>query len=539
MKLKFVIIIAVTICFASCSFLGSKSTPSINLIPYASGGKYGYIDKEGKIIINPQFEAATVFMDGIALVLSSDNKYGYIGEDGKYIINPSYKKATTFCEGLACVVPENGKPQFIDEKGNVKFTVTTGEICGIFSEGFAAVKVGEKWGYLDKDGAVKINPQFDEAYPFSQGIAAVRNINQTSGEGLWGFINTKGEIVINYQFKFVGKFAEDMVVVSDGKKFGFIDKSGKYLINPQFDWAGEFKNGLAPIKQGTMYGYIDKEGKISINPQFNYASNFSDNGMACVGSTDGKFGYIDKEGKYIINPQFDRGNDFIGDISFVRSGDKFGIIDNKGKYLVNPQFEHINIKFNDYIFQTVKTDYFDVNGIVEKLTEGTNEKAFRNFTASTTISELKKSFPNIVISDYSWQAEVQESIVLNEHISIKDIRFNFSENPILEQKPVYRTVQKYDYWKGNYTAQEIDHYENIPNDNATLKSVFITVNLTDNKALQKSQQIFEAISEAIKTKASLTAANSKSFFENNHMEFTIGVADNTASYQAIFKKTVN
>jgi hypothetical protein len=40
-------------------------------------------------------------------------------------------------------------------------------------EGLAAVKVGEKWGYIDKVGNIVIAPKFNDADWFSEGVAAV------------------------------------------------------------------------------------------------------------------------------------------------------------------------------------------------------------------------------------------------------------------------------------------------------------------------------------------------------------------------------
>ena len=40
-----------------------------------------------------------------------------------------------------------------------------------FSEGLAAVRVGAKYGYIDKQGKIVIKPQLDCAGPFSEGLA--------------------------------------------------------------------------------------------------------------------------------------------------------------------------------------------------------------------------------------------------------------------------------------------------------------------------------------------------------------------------------
>jgi uncharacterized lipoprotein YddW (UPF0748 family) len=44
-----------------------------------------------------------------------------------------------------------------------------------FSEGLARVKTGDKWGYIDTKGKFAIQPQLDEANSFSEGLALVRN----------------------------------------------------------------------------------------------------------------------------------------------------------------------------------------------------------------------------------------------------------------------------------------------------------------------------------------------------------------------------
>jgi hypothetical protein len=528
------------VCFlSSCQFFGGGS-PSLELIPYLSGDKWGYLDDEGKIVINPQFAVAHVFMDGVALVQSAENKYGFIGLDGKYLINATYKAASPFSEGLACVVPEDGKPQFIDDKGNVKFTVNEARYCGVFSEGLAAVgvegKEGIKWGYINKEGKMVVNPQFDAAGPFTEGLAGVAKTNKEKGEVLWGFIDHKGAIIINHQFRgWNVSFNDGLAMVSDGKKIGYIDNTGKYTINPQFDQAGEFKNGLAPIRQGDLCGYIDKEGKIVINPQFNAVNNFS-GGLASVSSSDGKYGYIDGEGKYIINPQFEKASDFFGGVAFVESADKWGIIDREGKYITNPQFDAINYDTEGYRSVTVESDYFDVSAVSRIFLEGTDARKFRNLSGATTVAQLRTAFPDLAISNYEWSGSSETQTTLTEHAILLGIKFTFSESPSAGQQPVYRTEQKYDYWKGIMVdKQVVDRYESIPNENATLNSITYVLSLT-GKAEPKADKIFKSIAEEISAKCNMPFDESSEMMENTDISVTINRESGVAAYFIDFKK---
>ncbi len=85
-------------------------------------------------------------------------------------------------------------------------------LLSIFSESLAGVKIGDKWGFIDRSGKQVIPPKFDNVYPFSEDLAAV---------------------------------------MIQGK-YGFIDRSGKQVIPPTFDRVFSFKSGLAPLLSGSM-----------------------------------------------------------------------------------------------------------------------------------------------------------------------------------------------------------------------------------------------------------------------------------------------
>ena len=56
------------------------------------GGKWGYIDKTGKYVVNPQFDEVWSFSEGLAGVIIGDwktSKWGYIDKTGKYIWEPT------------------------------------------------------------------------------------------------------------------------------------------------------------------------------------------------------------------------------------------------------------------------------------------------------------------------------------------------------------------------------------------------------------------------------------------------------------------
>jgi len=76
--------------------------------------------------------------------------------------------------------------------------------AGDFSEGLAAVRVGDKWGYIDRAGKRVIPPQFRTAEPFYGGLALV-NRPAGAATAAWkpdtGYIDRTGTFIWKYPGK--------------------------------------------------------------------------------------------------------------------------------------------------------------------------------------------------------------------------------------------------------------------------------------------------------------------------------------------------
>jgi len=100
-------------------------------------------------------------------------KYGYINQSGQVVIEPRCDEAHEFSDGLA-PVRVGFRWNYIDKTGAVKITVNGAELVFPFREGLAPVVVGGKWGFIDTKGNMVIEPKFDDATSFSNGVASVR-----------------------------------------------------------------------------------------------------------------------------------------------------------------------------------------------------------------------------------------------------------------------------------------------------------------------------------------------------------------------------
>jgi hypothetical protein len=164
-----------------------------------------------------------------------------------------------------------------------------------------------RMGFIDAHCDIVVEPQFDGAFDFSEGLALVCI-------GPCKYVKDNPKEVLSLDETWQGKF-------------GFIDTSGKLAINPMYSAAGSFHQGLATAATGERkllkyapFGYIDKTGKMVIPEQFTLADDFDEAGMAavCIGEKDAqRCGYIEKTGKYVINPQFYSTTSFKNDVAMV------------------------------------------------------------------------------------------------------------------------------------------------------------------------------------------------------------------------------
>lgn len=84
------------------------------LILFSENGKYGYMDKDGKPVIAPQFKSTYGFTEGLAPAQDQNGNWGFINKKGVYVIKAEYVSANRFSDGLAIV--SKGKSAFDTEK---------------------------------------------------------------------------------------------------------------------------------------------------------------------------------------------------------------------------------------------------------------------------------------------------------------------------------------------------------------------------------------------------------------------------------------
>ena len=172
------------------------------LIPIKYEGKYHYYDILGDVQFDKEsYDYAGSFSNGTAAVCK-DNKWFIINKNGEAVDDNVYDDVVLFLDGTYTknnvkIFKYSGKYHLIvkdEERGEFD------DVDILTDDGLIAVCVNGKWGYVDFEGEMKIEPKYLEAKSFSYGLAAVYNGTD------WGFINKNDELAIDYQFLDVDYF---------------------------------------------------------------------------------------------------------------------------------------------------------------------------------------------------------------------------------------------------------------------------------------------------------------------------------------------
>lgn len=245
-------------------------------------GKACIITNKGDIVIEPKVDVDTLYClcNGLCQV-EKGGKYGYIDESGELVIPFKYDKAFPFSEnGLAFVVGENGLGGYINKFG--KYVIDPiYETGSTFKYGFAAVSKNGEYKYIYKNGLQAVNNTFNYAGGFSDcGLAKIVEF-----DGRHSLMDTASWVVLKL------KEGCELAEYKEGSRITKFRKNGKEAL---IDAAGEIITGfydqivISPhsrlnlFSRNDLWGYIDDRGNEVISNIYKEASEFTDDKVAFV-----------------------------------------------------------------------------------------------------------------------------------------------------------------------------------------------------------------------------------------------------------------
>ncbi len=203
----------------------------------------------------------------------------------------------------------------------------------INKDGCYLYKKDGKWGFKNIKDKVIIPAKFDRAFNFSEGLAAVK-LNDK-----WFFIDKTGKIS-DKSFDDANSFKGNFAFVKKDEKSFLIDKDYKILKDLKYDYNPlsfqNFSNDYTIIEKLTKPSIlIDKTGKVIIDESRLYSKIYPvQSGLfRFMKNIHGEnlFGFINQEGKETILPQYEIATNFYEEIASVKTKEGWTIINKNGK----------------------------------------------------------------------------------------------------------------------------------------------------------------------------------------------------------------
>ncbi|OGO79396.1 MAG: hypothetical protein A2Y23_06065 [Clostridiales bacterium GWB2_37_7] len=269
------------------SFIGMYQNSRAVFIDDNESSLYGYLDRQGQEIIPAQYMNANDFKDGQALVKIKDSLFALIGPNGKKLHTYQYEAVNDIGDGLLPFQPD----------------------------------VNSKYGYIDINGNVVLQPLYSMALPFKSKRAVVNIAEDYTNQ--FGLIDLQGNYIIKPIYNDINPIGEYRVSVGKalnpeqpyiGSKYAIADLSSGSILTP-FIYSNvlDYDKGYVSVSDDHNTFFLDRDGLVAKSlPIVEGVGSLSFVGDLIKANIDQRVFYMDRDGMMVwrqntiipLNPQY-------------------------------------------------------------------------------------------------------------------------------------------------------------------------------------------------------------------------------------------
>ena len=355
------------------------SSADINYYKIISDGKSGVIDKDGKVIIEPEYNTIKIPNPKEAIFICI---YDYNAASGEYktkVLNEKNEEILTNYENVNTIDIKEIVSSIPYEKTVLQY------------------QKNGKYGIIDFNGKDITKPIYEEIrnMPYREGELIVKK------DGKYGIININGGKLVNVEYDYITgdnyystekEYALDGYIVGkndeNGKmQYGYLNSDRRQYLELDFDRIYRMNNVkddantyLVAEKDGNIQLY--KNDKVLLDNNYQ-AINYNEDSGLLILQKDNKFGITDLNGKQILNVEYDQiqipgnyilatknGNSETYDLSGTKqedlryanvlktanenysitidTNDKYGVISKDGNTLIENKYNYIQYLYDNY-----------------------------------------------------------------------------------------------------------------------------------------------------------------------------------------------
>jgi hypothetical protein len=352
-------------------------------------GQWGFINVDGDVVVEPQFDYAFPFQNGFTVVRqgeASDGKRAFLNANGELITGFAFDRAYHFVNGFG-IARVDFRWAFVRPDGSTLGSFRYDRIrqfepgpAGDLDARYAGVRMdgstGSMWGVIDGQGREVLPIAYErlvyageglwwvgrargewalwspgspapDSFPytwrdeFTDGYAVVPFAD--GEEELWHVLDANGQVVFESKNR-IDSFSEGIAVVRGAGGRSYVRADGSRLTDQPFYSARAFSGGAAPASVGSnwgnqRWGVLGSDGRWRMPARYSRLGDFNDDGIARYQIGD-LFGFVDINGRELTPPQWDSTGEFSDGLVPVSRDGLWGYVNTSGEIVVQPQYDY-------------------------------------------------------------------------------------------------------------------------------------------------------------------------------------------------------
>lgn len=328
------------------------------LIPFVSSSKWGFSDRNGKVIIQPVYDSVGFFntssvglKDLTFAYVYKNKKTGVINPQNKVILPATYQFVKNINDSFHFIATtEQGKSGLVSKDNQVILPFEYDEIDEVINDSYI-LKNNKKIGLADANGKIVIPVIYDQIVYIDE--------DEATKKCRWRVSNEK---VTQYLFTAIYENPNDEVFQTVGNIESTESSELSYIIDENSKDFEEkipirYENNLFLLRKKNLYGFWDFKEKIGFKPKYKKLDYFFNS-------------YDFKKGKkhYLQ----------------IEENNKKGIIDGYGNVLLEPNYDAIKKEYRHLeVIRDSKVGVFFLS---------TNQVVFSDFNTIKNAIELDNEF---------------------------------------------------------------------------------------------------------------------------------------------------
>ncbi len=173
-------------------------------------------------------------------------------------------------------------------------------VHSVNAQTFFPIQKEGKWGAIDLNGTVTIEPQYEFISDFNEDNTAL--FRQA---GQYGLVHGEGTVLLTPQYERIDPLQEGLLAVWKGYKVALATRNNQLLTEPVYDVITPIYQNLLRVMQGTQFGVINIEGQPLLEATYSQIDPFKKNRLYTFLKKDEKIGVLSYDGSLLAEAKYD------------------------------------------------------------------------------------------------------------------------------------------------------------------------------------------------------------------------------------------